>query len=335
MGRPKHQSQLNTLFDYASLQVADRQVIEKCTLEIRDRLRRSAQDILEIGQRLAEVRSHLQYGQFLTWLNTEFGWSQRTAYNFINVYETFGDKVAKLAKVDIATSVLYRLASPSVSEELRAEVLEEAQSGKNITNKAFKQMLEQRQQTKQVFGNSLDQSRHPSEMLEASSSENQRHAPEIRVVIPQIVQHPSPVAQPLVSLQSDWYQLGDNHLIFCGDTASPAFVHCAPAAKLAIAFTEEDWGHDWLVEQVDRIVVLPERDSRPETFQQLVQLLSHPGDILILPWLPFASMVAIAHRLGRKVYAGDPEAKRCERAIAASGLKPTPTSAECVCGLVV
>ena len=130
MSSLNERSQLSTFFDYDSLDQDNRLVIQQHTGEIRKRLRRSAQDVWEIGQRLADVRSRLKYGQFLTWLKTEFGWSQRTAYNFINVYETFGDRFAKLATVDIATSVLYKLAAPSVPEELRTQVLDAAEAGK-------------------------------------------------------------------------------------------------------------------------------------------------------------------------------------------------------------
>jgi len=48
--------------------------------------------------RLVDVRSRLKHGQFETWLKAEFGWSRRTAYNF--VYETFAER-ANLAQIDI------------------------------------------------------------------------------------------------------------------------------------------------------------------------------------------------------------------------------------------
>ncbi len=49
--------------------------------------------ILEIGKQLSEVQSMLadhHKGTFVSWLKQEFGWSQRTAYNFMGVYEQFG-----------------------------------------------------------------------------------------------------------------------------------------------------------------------------------------------------------------------------------------------------
>ncbi|WP_238845887.1 DUF3102 domain-containing protein [Nostoc edaphicum] len=107
-----------TRFDYELLTPEQRTLVEQCTTEIREQLRQTAQDIWEIGQRLAEVRSKLKHGQFDTWLKAEFGWSRRTAYNFINVYETF-DNRANLAQIDIATSALYLLAAPSTPQKLR------------------------------------------------------------------------------------------------------------------------------------------------------------------------------------------------------------------------
>ncbi|MEO0770818.1 MAG: DUF3102 domain-containing protein, partial [Cyanobacteria bacterium J06649_4] len=132
MARSTKPAPINALFDYDGLEVGQREIVQQRTGEIRERLRRSAQDIWEIGQKLSDVRSRLQYGQFLAWIKAEFGWSQRTAYNFMNVYETFGDRFANLARVNIATSLLYQLASPSVPEELRDQVLRAAQQGETM-----------------------------------------------------------------------------------------------------------------------------------------------------------------------------------------------------------
>ena len=101
-------------FDYASLELVQQQHIQQKTVEIKERLRCSAQDIWEIGQRLVAVRSHLKHGQFDNWLKAEFGWSRRTAYNFISIYETF-DKSATVAQMNATTSALYLMAAPSLS----------------------------------------------------------------------------------------------------------------------------------------------------------------------------------------------------------------------------
>jgi hypothetical protein len=307
---------LATFFDYESLEQAHRLVVQEHTGEIRKRLRRSAQDVWEIGQRLADVRSRLKYGQFLVWLNAEFGWSQRTAYNFINVYETFGDRFAKLAKVDIATSVLYKLAAPSVPDELRTQVLDAAEEGEKITHKSVTSAIKQIKKSKHSPATPAQPSLLP---------ESKAKKPEIITVIPKSAGPVGRTAeeQPPTDLEimPGWHRLGNQHYLFCGDTASASFVKTAPPAKLAIAATTEDWAHDWLVEQADSVVILPEEDASLATINELLKLLSKPGDTVIFPWLPFPEMIVVADRLNRVIYAGDPSVGRCQQAAIATNLK--------------
>ena len=123
MSKSDKSKQITTsVFDYETLTLEQRNLVMQRTGEIQERLQRSAQDIWEIGQRIADVRDELKHGQFEAWLKAEFNWSRRTAYNFINVYETFGER-ANLAQLDIASSALYLLAAPSTPDELRQEYL--------------------------------------------------------------------------------------------------------------------------------------------------------------------------------------------------------------------
>jgi hypothetical protein len=45
--------------------------------------RRAIRDIIEIGRRLTDAKDRVGHGKFLTWLAAEFGWSERTAENFM------------------------------------------------------------------------------------------------------------------------------------------------------------------------------------------------------------------------------------------------------------
>jgi hypothetical protein len=82
---PEHQ-----VFDYTALDPESRIVVQQRTSEIKECLRTAALAVWEIGQKLVEVRSRLEYGQFRDWLKAEFQWSRSTAYNYINVFRTFG-----------------------------------------------------------------------------------------------------------------------------------------------------------------------------------------------------------------------------------------------------
>jgi hypothetical protein len=117
--------------EYASLDAETRSCIQYHTSEIRTLVRRSAQDIIKIGQHLISVKEQLEHGQFRNWLSAEFSWSVRTAARFMQVAKQFN--CANLAQLDIAASALYLLAEPSTPVEALEEVLKLAKEGKNIT----------------------------------------------------------------------------------------------------------------------------------------------------------------------------------------------------------
>lgn len=85
-------------------------------------MKRTASDIIEIGQKLIEVKERLAHGQFGGWLESEFGWDQRTAQNFMRVGGQF--KNENFSHLDFAPSALYALAAPSTPEPTRQEAIE-------------------------------------------------------------------------------------------------------------------------------------------------------------------------------------------------------------------
>ena len=66
---------------YTSLDAETRIVVQQRTSEIKTLMRRTAQDIVEIGQKLIEVKAQLGHGLFSAWLRIEFEWSRGTAEN--------------------------------------------------------------------------------------------------------------------------------------------------------------------------------------------------------------------------------------------------------------
>ena len=66
--------QLAAKFNYEALDSQQRIDIQRATEAIRERLKKAAQDIWEIGRSLSEVQSKLKRGQFDEWLETEFDW---------------------------------------------------------------------------------------------------------------------------------------------------------------------------------------------------------------------------------------------------------------------
>jgi hypothetical protein len=127
-------------FDYDDLNIQDRAFVMANADLIREAARVTAQEVMLIGQRLTEVKSRLKHGQWLPWLETEFGWSDRTALRFMQVYEAF--KSDTVADLQIDVSALYLIAAPKTPEPVRKEIIELAQSGEVMTKAKAVEVLE-------------------------------------------------------------------------------------------------------------------------------------------------------------------------------------------------
>lgn len=169
-------------FDYAVLSPQIRTLVQSKTSELKSLMRRSSQDIIDIGQNLIEVKEQLGHGNFGAWLKAEFDWSLRTAGRFMQVVTQF--KSANLANLSIAVSALYLLAEPSTPEKARKQALELAKEGEDITHTKAKAIVNHHQElaqpntlkpatigisTKATQGNSLT----PSQLCQSPQTHSQ------------------------------------------------------------------------------------------------------------------------------------------------------------------
>jgi hypothetical protein len=116
-------------YDLLEMKLADK--VRNAADRIRERIKKTVQDIIQIGNDLLAVKEALPHGQFLPWLKAEFGWSERSAQNFMGVAEKF--KSASFADLPIQPSAAYLLAAPSVPGEAREKAVEKAEAGEEIT----------------------------------------------------------------------------------------------------------------------------------------------------------------------------------------------------------
>ncbi|NJM90267.1 MAG: DUF3102 domain-containing protein [Hydrococcus sp. RU_2_2] len=124
---------VSSSFDYTALDIDTASFVRQQTGEIHELVRRSAQDIFEIGQKLIQVKEKLGHGNFRNWLIAEFDWNERTAQNFMNVARQF--KSETVAHLPLAATALYILSAPSTPAEIREEAIARAQGGEPITKK--------------------------------------------------------------------------------------------------------------------------------------------------------------------------------------------------------
>lgn len=127
-----------TALDYAALDAETRIVVQQRTTEIKALMKRAASDIIEIGQKLIEVKAKLPHGAWLPWLRSEFAWSDDTARNHMNVARAFRE-IPNGSEFD--ARALYLLAAPSTPQAARVEAIERASAGETITLPAARQMV--------------------------------------------------------------------------------------------------------------------------------------------------------------------------------------------------
>jgi hypothetical protein len=91
-------------------------------------------DAIEIGRRLKLCKEIVGHGRWLPWLDEQFGWTDRTALNFMRVHTlaTKSEMFSDLALEDLAVPLtsFYALAAPQTSSEAVAEILERARKGR-------------------------------------------------------------------------------------------------------------------------------------------------------------------------------------------------------------
>ncbi len=121
-------------FDYAALTRREKDKLKLMAGCIEKREKRVIEDILANGRDFAYIRdllAHNKAGGFEAWV-AHHGWSRRTAYRYMEVFETFGN-CATVAQLSIDPGALYALSGPSVPEEAREEAVARAEAGEHIT----------------------------------------------------------------------------------------------------------------------------------------------------------------------------------------------------------
>lgn len=118
-------------FDYGSIAEPVAIEVREAAQRIKLRLRRSAEDIIEIGKDLLAVKARIGHGNFLPWIEAEFGMGHSAAYRFINVAEVYGSKLPTVGS--LPPTALYELAAPKTPPEVREEVERMIAAGEVVT----------------------------------------------------------------------------------------------------------------------------------------------------------------------------------------------------------
>jgi flagellar biosynthesis GTPase FlhF len=123
-------------FDYGELVPPIANQVKAAAERIRSGLLKS---IIETGKDLILVKQKLEHGQFGPWLEAEFGWTERTAENYMNVARKFAEKPEIVAI--FPPTALYELAAKSTPDAIRDEIVNEAKAGNVLPVRAIKSRI--------------------------------------------------------------------------------------------------------------------------------------------------------------------------------------------------
>ena len=126
---------------------SDNRILAKHAAAICRLGKRVVADVIEIGRLLTECKRICGHGNWLPWLDREFGWTDDTALNFMRVYEL--SKSRNFRDLSLPLSGLYLLAAPSTPQEARDEIIERAQAGEKIPVVEAKRIIEHAQNQQQ------------------------------------------------------------------------------------------------------------------------------------------------------------------------------------------
>jgi hypothetical protein len=114
--------------------------LDKLAEDIRALGKRALDDIIEIGRRLIEAKEIAGHGNWLPWLEREFGWTTDTAQNFMSVASATS-KNGNFPNLNVPISGLYLLAAPSTPAKVIEAVGERSERGERVSLAAVRREI--------------------------------------------------------------------------------------------------------------------------------------------------------------------------------------------------
>src|SRR5262245_20374621 len=124
-----------TSFDYSQLPEDDA-AVARCAAEfIRERQRQTVKSIIDIGNQLICVKEWLGHGRFFSWLDAEFGWSDRTAQRLMRAADAFIGKSDTMS--DLPPTTVYKLSAKSTPVDVREAIIARLEAGEPVSVEAI------------------------------------------------------------------------------------------------------------------------------------------------------------------------------------------------------
>jgi predicted ATPase len=102
--------------------------------------KRALSDIVEIGRHLIAAKDLAGHGNWLPWLEREFGWTDQTARMFMNVTEAAAEN-KNFLDWNVPISALYLLAAPSTPPQAIAQIAARSEAGERVSLVTVRQAI--------------------------------------------------------------------------------------------------------------------------------------------------------------------------------------------------
>lgn len=301
-------------FDYASLDKTTAEFLLQETKEIRSLIKRTAEGIIETGERLYRVKRRIKHGEFQKWIENEIKCHYSTALHFMRVWETFGQKKEQIAEIGINVSVLYLLSAPSMPEELRTEIVEMAKAGNPVSFAEAKRL--KKEYTKRKNDDTLTQEAITTIDIAVDSSSSQLETSQLKSSQKQQIVEIIPQAKA----KPKFWNLG-KHFLYCGSPQDPEFREQLPAdISLNIGFPDhQSWSKEVLfpVEAKSTLVfysMFQDLDLATLTniVQQSIEICTDTQEKILFSGLPYPRMLVLADRLNCQCFIVDHCLEQCQ-----------------------
>ena len=311
-------------FNYQDLDLETRLLVVERTEKIRGLLKRSTEDILNIGKYLLEVKKKLGHGKFSSWLEFEFDESLTTAARFMQIYKKF--KSFNLKDLNFSHSVLYELAGTSVPNEAIQETLALAKKGEHITINLAKSIKTKHKEIK-------DASSSLPEVKSGTSSIVARN--NISSPIPRTNASTRPVENDtsdsskqeivgLISPQRLWHIGKKKHIIVCQDPNSQKFFEQLPLTiSLCLAFPPvKNWQFQLKRYQSSLNFYSEYPDIEPayllESIKRIIETVTDSDDIIAVCYIPNPQLLLLIDKLDCRAFIAEPDRDKCLALVDAS-----------------
>ncbi|WP_017293360.1 DUF3102 domain-containing protein [Geminocystis herdmanii] len=139
-----------SVFDYSSLSIEVAKLVKESAIEIKAREKAIWENIIEIGNKLIEVKNTLPHGKFQSWCELEFKWTIRTAQRYMKVSNQLGAKTTQVSHLETSLRAMYEIATSFTDsdQETQEKILEKVEikteeKGKALTEKEIKEIREE------------------------------------------------------------------------------------------------------------------------------------------------------------------------------------------------